>query len=258
MLGAEVDRLHAHAARLDLREVEDVVDDLEQRVAGGANRLHIVPLLGRDVGAQQQACHADHPVHRRPDLVAHRGKELGLHARHLLQLLVALGEVGQQLGLGLFRSGRRDAARLQRADNTADQKAERDESQRRQERLPGVGQLGIRDGDSGDVGHREHGSDGELERRVVKAAAARTETPSARWSRTGLRAPSRSAARRWVTPRGASEGLSPRARGSERTRAASGSRSPRCRLASRQPRGCRRRGRTRPRPAGSPSSGRRG
>ena len=63
--------------------------------------------------------------------MAHRGKELGLHARHLLQLLVPLREVGEQLALRRFRRGSRRAARLQGADNAADEQAERDERQRR-------------------------------------------------------------------------------------------------------------------------------
>ncbi len=51
-------------------------------------------LLGVELGADQQLGHAEHAVHRRPDLMAHIGEELGLGAvgehgaaLRLLQLL---------------------------------------------------------------------------------------------------------------------------------------------------------------------------
>ncbi len=93
VLGAELDGFQAQPAGLDLREIENVVDDLEQRVAGCPDRLHVLMLLGRQLGFEQQAGHADDPVHRCPDLVTHRGEELGLQAGQLLQLLVALRQV---------------------------------------------------------------------------------------------------------------------------------------------------------------------
>ena len=71
-------RLDVHAAGLDLREVEDVVDDREQRVAGVADGGDVVVLLGVELRVEQQAAHADHRVHRRADLVAHRREERAL------------------------------------------------------------------------------------------------------------------------------------------------------------------------------------
>jgi hypothetical protein len=41
--------LELHLARLDLGEVEDVVDDREQRLAGGADRVDEVALLGGEL-----------------------------------------------------------------------------------------------------------------------------------------------------------------------------------------------------------------
>ncbi len=63
---------------LDLREVEDVVDDGQERVARFADRRDIVVLLGIELGVEQQPAHADHRVHRRADLVAHRREERAL------------------------------------------------------------------------------------------------------------------------------------------------------------------------------------
>ena len=76
-------RLDVHAPGFDLREVEDVVDDREQRIAGIADGGRVVVLLGVELRVEQQAAHADHGVHRRADLVAHRREEraLGLVGR---------------------------------------------------------------------------------------------------------------------------------------------------------------------------------
>ena len=129
VLGAEVDRLEANATRLDLGEIEDVVDDVQQSVAGAANRLHVFALLRRQLRFHQQPGHADHPVHRRADLVAHRGKELRLESRQLLQLLVPLRKIGQELRLGRLRLGGGGAVVLELDDDPPDQDAERDEQE---------------------------------------------------------------------------------------------------------------------------------
>ena len=74
-------RLQLESTRLDLREVEDVVDDGQQRLARAVDGVGVVPLLARQLGVEQQRGHADHAVHRRPDLVAHGGQELRLRGR---------------------------------------------------------------------------------------------------------------------------------------------------------------------------------
>ena len=84
---AELDVLDLELAGLDLREVEDVVDDRQQRLAGVADRLRVVALAGVEVGLEQQIGHADDAVHRRADLVAHVGEEVGLEARRLVRLV---------------------------------------------------------------------------------------------------------------------------------------------------------------------------
>ncbi len=105
--------------RLDLREVEDVVDDHQQRVAGLLDRVHEVPLAVIHLGRGQQLGHAQDAVHRRADLVAHRGQELALGAAGRLglvaglegfahgqpQLLVARGQLGRALGNRLLQPG---------------------------------------------------------------------------------------------------------------------------------------------------------
>ena len=71
-------RLDVHPPGLDLREVEDVVDDRQQRVAGVADGRGEVALLVVERRVEEQSAHADHGVHRRPDLVTHRRQERAL------------------------------------------------------------------------------------------------------------------------------------------------------------------------------------
>ena len=93
---AQVERLalEIELAGLDLRVVEDVVDHVQQRVAARVDDLGELPLLAREVGAEQEVGHADHGVHRRPDLVAHRGEEGALRLRRGLGLLAGPLQLG--------------------------------------------------------------------------------------------------------------------------------------------------------------------
>ncbi len=61
--------------RLDLGEVEHVVDDHQKRLAGIADGFRIKALFLGQIGVHQQVRHADDAVHRRADLVAHVGEE---------------------------------------------------------------------------------------------------------------------------------------------------------------------------------------
>ena len=89
----EVDALQGEMARLDLREIEDVVDDAHERAPGAADGLDVVPLLGRERRVLQQRGHPDHAVHGRADLMAHVGDELALGPAGLGQLQGALAEL---------------------------------------------------------------------------------------------------------------------------------------------------------------------
>ena len=75
--------LELELPRLDLGEVEDVVDDGQERVAALADDLRELALLVGQRGVQEEPAHPDHGVHRGPDLVAHRRQEgaLGLVGR---------------------------------------------------------------------------------------------------------------------------------------------------------------------------------
>ena len=88
-----VDRLELELARFDLREVEDVVDDDEQRVGrrrDGLAGIRAAPAVSRCV--ERELGHADDAVHRRADLVAHVREELALGAVGLFRRLFRVDE----------------------------------------------------------------------------------------------------------------------------------------------------------------------
>ena len=101
-------RVDLELADLDLREVQDIVDQREERAARFARRGQHVALVKAELAVREQLEHADDRVHRRTDLVAHGGDESALRLRpgargiaRLAQLLfgaLALGDVAQVRG----------------------------------------------------------------------------------------------------------------------------------------------------------------
>jgi hypothetical protein len=79
----ELDPLELHVAGLDLRDVEDVVQDLEQALRRVVRLLDVVALARRQAVLECEVGHADDRVHRRAQLVRHVGEEarLGLAGR---------------------------------------------------------------------------------------------------------------------------------------------------------------------------------
>src|SRR6202035_4017052 len=76
----EVKILKRQFVSFQLREIEDVVDHHEQRVAARANRLGKVTLFIRERGIEQEIGHSDHAVHRCANFMAHVGEEIALYA----------------------------------------------------------------------------------------------------------------------------------------------------------------------------------
>ncbi len=88
-------------ARFDLREVEDVVEDRQQRFSRRSNGRQTLDLIGRQLGIERQLRHPDDPVHRRPDFVAHVREELALgHVRGFGGFLGGRQFLGHQLPRG--------------------------------------------------------------------------------------------------------------------------------------------------------------
>ena len=84
--------LQLQLPRLDLREVEDVVDEGQQRLTAGPDDAGELLLLLAQRRLQEEARHPDDAVERRADLVAHAGDELALRLRRALGLLLRRSE----------------------------------------------------------------------------------------------------------------------------------------------------------------------
>jgi hypothetical protein len=89
----EVDLLEAQQAGLDLREIQDVVDDSQQRVGAGLYGLGVLALRRGELGVEQQAGHTHDAVHRRANLVAHVGEEFRLEAHGFERRIARLFEL---------------------------------------------------------------------------------------------------------------------------------------------------------------------
>src|SRR5829696_900920 len=87
--GTEVERLGEEfdPAGLDLREVEDLVDEREERLPRGLHGADIGRLLGAGRGVEEEPGHADDAVQRRAELVADGREE----ARFRLARRLGLG-----------------------------------------------------------------------------------------------------------------------------------------------------------------------
>jgi len=130
--GADVDGtlLELELAVLDLGIVEDLVDDFQQRLAGGANGLDAGQRIFRKLGEFEELRHAENGVERRADLVAHRRHELRLGAVAGIRRLVGFR---QALGHALeFKP--RLAHRLQLPAQGDDKEHDRDHEQGQHDR----------------------------------------------------------------------------------------------------------------------------
>jgi hypothetical protein len=97
---AELDLFQIELAGLDLREIEDVVDQRQQRFGRLLNDLEVLALHRRKFGPQDEVGHADDGVHRRADFVAHAGQKRALGAVGSFGLVPGAGQLGISVGEG--------------------------------------------------------------------------------------------------------------------------------------------------------------
>ena len=71
----EIDDFQRQFLRFDLGEIENVVDDRQQRLGAGADDVQVALLLAVQRCIEQQGRHAHNAVHRRTDFVRHHGQE---------------------------------------------------------------------------------------------------------------------------------------------------------------------------------------
>ena len=88
------------AAGFDTRQIEDIVDQPQQRLARLARLLCVAALRCRQFGHAHQFDHPDHTIQRGANFVAHVGQKLGLglvgHLRRT-QRLHRLGRLAPQI-----------------------------------------------------------------------------------------------------------------------------------------------------------------
>src|SRR6516164_396193 len=65
---------------LDLREIEQVINQREQGIRGILDRTQVFALLAGERSAQGKLGHSHNRIHRRANLVAHVGEELALRS----------------------------------------------------------------------------------------------------------------------------------------------------------------------------------
>ncbi len=70
--------VEVYLARLDLREVQYVVNNRQQRVGGFHDHRQILALLVVQIGIERQFGHSQHTVHGGADFVGHIGQEFAL------------------------------------------------------------------------------------------------------------------------------------------------------------------------------------
>ena len=97
----EVGLVELQPAGVDAREVEHVVDEREQGLGGIDHGVDIAALLAVERRVAQEACHAQHAVHRLANLVAHGGEERRPRAARGLGRIPL---IPQPLDLGLHGS----------------------------------------------------------------------------------------------------------------------------------------------------------
>ena len=79
----EIDDFEVDLAGLELRDVQNVVDQGEQRFGAVAHRDRTFALFRCQIGLQQQPIHPNDAVHRRTNLVGHIGQEIRFGAVRL-------------------------------------------------------------------------------------------------------------------------------------------------------------------------------
>jgi len=83
----EAARFQIELARFHAREIQDVVDEHQQRIAAARDRAQVILLHAVEIGLRQEIGESQHAIERRANLVAHHREEL------------ALGSVGRFRGL---------------------------------------------------------------------------------------------------------------------------------------------------------------
>ena len=110
-LGATVDKVgevernvfQFQGGAFNAREIEDVIDHLEQMLGGLGRQRRVLGLLLGHLGGFQQLQHAQHAIHGRAQFVAHHRQKIRLGVVRPLGFFTGLDQLGH--GLLLFATG---------------------------------------------------------------------------------------------------------------------------------------------------------
>ena len=94
LIGSEGVQVQRHLAGLDLGEIQDVVQQTQQRTRGALGLAGVIGLPHRQFSFLQQRQHAQDGIHRRADLVAHVGQELTFRIGRFQRRLGGAHELG--------------------------------------------------------------------------------------------------------------------------------------------------------------------
>ena len=89
--------LELQLARLDFREVQDVVHDGEQRLRPLSDGPDVFALFDGELRIERELRHADDRRHRRADLVAHVREEIGLGLRRRFRFRLGGAQLAHEL-----------------------------------------------------------------------------------------------------------------------------------------------------------------
>src|SRR5688572_1539114 len=84
---AKVDRLKLEPAGLNLGEIEDIVDNGQQRIRRTSSGNEKISLFGGEIGIQCKLGHANHSVEWSPDLMTHIRQKFALGSAGFLSTL---------------------------------------------------------------------------------------------------------------------------------------------------------------------------
>ena len=90
--------LDLHFTRLDLGEIENVIDDFQQGKRRFADQIDHFQLVVPEAGLAQHVDHANHAVHGRANLVAHIGEKDRFSVVGPVRLLPGLFQIGGACG----------------------------------------------------------------------------------------------------------------------------------------------------------------
>ena len=81
---------YVHLSGLNFGKIQNIIDNTQQCLPRTLNLQDIFSCLRRKILPKRHIRHTDNRIHRRPDLMAHIRKKVGLHLRRCTNFLIGL------------------------------------------------------------------------------------------------------------------------------------------------------------------------